>query len=204
MSQKGLAPIGIVLLVAAVAIGGYLIYSGKANLNQQTSSTPTTTPASTTNSNETVDWKIYTSTDHKFSIKYPNEAKISEWTKASEGEDAVILSITGSTQYQGTEFHDGIILKFSSGLLEQRTLKEFVDNQVKENTLPVIAPVDVITVNGLNGYTYTLGGTSKSKIIYLPNSKSDYIKIENVTEDPTNKGFKETTNQILSTFKFTN
>lgn len=48
MDQRGLAPILIVLLIAAT-VGGYLVYSSKVNLSksQQTSSTPTVTTYAT-------------------------------------------------------------------------------------------------------------------------------------------------------------
>lgn len=75
MKQKGLAPILIILLIAAATFG-YLIYSGKINLNQTTTqvSQPSPTP------DETANWKTYTgetlyTTDGSslFTIKYPAE-----------------------------------------------------------------------------------------------------------------------------------
>ncbi len=68
-NQKGLAPILIVLLIAAV-IGGYLVYSGKINLNQKPVAQQTPQPSST--SDETANWKTFINRDAGYSISYPN------------------------------------------------------------------------------------------------------------------------------------
>lgn len=79
MIQKGLAPILIVILIAA-AVGGYLVYSGKINLNQG-KPTPAYRPPdavtmSKSQNDDTANWKTYvgTGTDgvSKFSVKYPS------------------------------------------------------------------------------------------------------------------------------------
>lgn len=76
MKQTGLAPILIVVLIATLAIGGYLIYSQQAKPTpppQQTTQ-PSPTPPVTPTPNgvgETANWKTYTNTDGKYSIKYP-------------------------------------------------------------------------------------------------------------------------------------
>lgn len=67
--QKGLSPILIVLLITAI-IGGYLIYSGKINLNKsQLTPVQTTQPSP---SDETANWKTYSNLESNYSIKYPN------------------------------------------------------------------------------------------------------------------------------------
>lgn len=68
--QKGLAPILIVMLIA-LGIGGYLIYSGKINLNK-TQVPSTATSPSPTNSDEIANWKTYKDNNYAFSFKYPN------------------------------------------------------------------------------------------------------------------------------------
>lgn len=76
MEQRGLAPILIILLLAA-AVGGYLVYSRKINLPQKQI---VQTPASEvspmpTSTEETVMWETYTSKDIYF--KYPSNWNIS-------------------------------------------------------------------------------------------------------------------------------
>ncbi|MDP3974264.1 MAG: hypothetical protein Q8P92_05535 [Candidatus Daviesbacteria bacterium] len=83
MKQKGLAPILIVLLIAA-AIGGYLIYAGKINLNkptpQQTIQPSTTSDASPapTGAVETANWKTYTNKEYRIQFKYPADLSFEE------------------------------------------------------------------------------------------------------------------------------
>ncbi|EKD84777.1 MAG: hypothetical protein ACD_38C00164G0008 [uncultured bacterium] len=79
--QKGLAPILIILLIAA-AVGGYLIYS-KYSVNQtKTPQQNTTSPVPTdvspvpNNAGETTSWKTYTDPQSLFTIKYPNDNAI--------------------------------------------------------------------------------------------------------------------------------
>lgn len=94
MKQKGLAPIVIVILIAVLAVGGYLIYSQlpkpttPPRLTIQPTPAPSSTPTSTpesTNSAETANpdsiganWKAYTNTDGKYSIKYPPSYSLEE------------------------------------------------------------------------------------------------------------------------------
>lgn len=70
MEQKGLAPI-LVVLIIALGIGGYLIYSGKINLNQKYS--PQQTTQTPTASDQTANWKTYTNSSLGFSFSYPKE-----------------------------------------------------------------------------------------------------------------------------------
>lgn len=63
MSQKGLAPILIILLIAT-AIGGYLIYSGKISLPQEQISQNST-------ADETLNWKTYQMDN--VTLRYPSD-----------------------------------------------------------------------------------------------------------------------------------
>ncbi|MCL4366322.1 hypothetical protein M1437_03790, partial [Patescibacteria group bacterium] len=70
----GFAPILIVVLIAVI-IGGYLVYSGKINLNKsQTTNNPITQNLpSTTVRDETTNWKTYENSLSKYTLKYPSE-----------------------------------------------------------------------------------------------------------------------------------
>ncbi len=72
-SQKGLAPILIIFLIA-LAVGGYLLYSNYSDNQTKTVSVLTTTNTApvATSSAETVNWKIYKTEKYNFSMKYPN------------------------------------------------------------------------------------------------------------------------------------
>ena len=74
MTQKGLAPILIVLLIA-LGIGGYLIYTNYSNNFTKPAKYVqiTPTPTESTSIAETANWKTYTNNEYKFSLKYPPE-----------------------------------------------------------------------------------------------------------------------------------
>lgn len=73
MKQKGLAPILIVLLIA-LAVGGYLLYQKQTKPVSISQSSPT--PIA---SDETANWKIFNS-NLSFSFKYPQNF----WITSSE------------------------------------------------------------------------------------------------------------------------
>lgn len=91
--QAGLAPIVLVLLMAALAVGGYLIYSRQAKFTppQQTTQ-PSPSPVTTSVPNdtgvnsepsgsaETTNWKTYTSSKLNLSFKYPSNFSYKEDT----------------------------------------------------------------------------------------------------------------------------
>ncbi|OGE37917.1 hypothetical protein A3B45_01330 [Candidatus Daviesbacteria bacterium RIFCSPLOWO2_01_FULL_39_12] len=83
VNQKGFAPILIIILIAALAIGGYLVYSDKIGVYQnqpkpipspQPMTQPSPSPATiyeSTNSAETANWKTYTHYELGYTVKYP-------------------------------------------------------------------------------------------------------------------------------------
>lgn len=189
MSQKGLAPIIIVILIVA-AIGGYLVYSGKINIPQK--------QTEISNVDETANWKIYTNDKHRFVIKHPNEIRIIP----IKSDYAVNFELWGSTQKENTEFDDGVSLTFRSDSLAGKTLKEFVD--MKAGLGEIIIPVSPVTLAGLEGYTYRERTLGEHTYIYLSPKSGTYFEIVNSTNDPTSKGFQKIVEQMLSTLNFTN
>ena len=118
------------------------------------------------------------------------------------------LGLWGPTQRTQQGFHDGIALGFYIGSLEGKTLKEFVDAEVKKTedskgSSQVIEYPKEIIVGGVNGYSYKISGAGPFTNIYLSPKPNAYFRIIDGTQDPTNQGFKKTVDQILSTFKFT-
>lgn len=197
MNQKGQAFL-IILLIAA-AIGGYLIYSGKINLNQAISQVSQPSPAST---DETTNWKTYTDEVNGFSFKYPTNI-----TPVTDNyEDGVVrLPIQGPTQVNGAVANDGLGLNFKVGVLEDKNLLGFVNDQV-EKLKSKYAEINIqpmkIKINNYDGYTFTASTDGTVKFIYLANSKI-YVEISMIVrEAPKNQGYTKIVDQILSTFKF--
>lgn len=73
MREKGFAPILIIILMA-ILIGGYLVYSGKINLNKSQPTSNQTTQSSATSKDESVNWKTYNSPDGLYTFKYPESS----------------------------------------------------------------------------------------------------------------------------------
>jgi len=69
MNQKGLIPILIVLIIAAL-VGGYLIYQ-KQTKSTSTPSSQQTIQISPSPVDSTANWKTYTNTKYNFQLKYP-------------------------------------------------------------------------------------------------------------------------------------
>lgn len=100
-SQKGLAPIVIVLLIAA-ALGGYLIYQ-----NQSKSVTTPAEQTETSKVDEAGDWETFTNKKYGYSFKYPDGMSpySDVWVPAEESpliETIIFHKMT--PEYQGPEY----------------------------------------------------------------------------------------------------
>ncbi len=143
-------------------------------------------------------WTTYTSAQHGFIIKYPPNVEIYEKTS----EDAVDFVLDGPTQRRQSENSDGLALRFTSGSLGEKTLKDFVLER-SNNGAEILIPFKPTTFAGISGYTYRARGLGASTYIYVLKGQGEYIEIIDYTIDPTGKGFERIVDQILSTFKFT-
>lgn len=101
MREKGFAPLLIIISVAALAIliGGYLIYSGKINLDKLLLPPP---PIYTTKY-ETANWKTYTNKDYSFFFKYPAQFTLKEDIKIQQDSKTIytLLFYTEDQKYSG-------------------------------------------------------------------------------------------------------
>ena len=93
-------------------------------------------------------------------------------------------------------------------LLGEKTLENLINEKAKNDIITkIIKPMSKITLNQINGYTYTTKGfTTSANLVYyffeLPDGQN-YIQIIDGSADPTTKtNFREISMQILSTFKF--
>lgn len=203
----------VLLLMAAVGIGAYLLGSGKLsvslNMGGQSPkpspsvyqySTPTFTPFSI---EPMSGWKTYNDKDGKYSFKYPPEVTLKEY----EG-GTVSVYLWGPTQKEGTEFYDGINLSFKKGAVGgPASLRAAAEKKASE-LKGVFETTDVseVIIAGISGYKFHVKGYIEGDYYYLPLGSGiyepiQYLEIIDSTKDPTNKGFAQTTVQILSTLK---
>lgn len=214
-SKSGFAIILLILLFASLGITGFFIYQNyllKQQIPPKTkfalpSPSPALIPSPTYSIvpsliptvNITANWLTYSNENVAFTFKYPKEISLKE-------EDVIHLSLWGPTQKKDTEFYDGISLTFSFPFkIENTSLKDYVDSKIEESKQisEIIKPREEITINEINGYTYTEQGLGIFQSIYLQSPGIVWtVEIINGTNDPTGQGFKQTVDKILSTFKF--
>ncbi|PIP52246.1 hypothetical protein COX09_02675 [Candidatus Beckwithbacteria bacterium CG23_combo_of_CG06-09_8_20_14_all_47_9] len=151
----------------------------------------------------TADLNIFPIPTLGFSIKIPNEIDL----MVIEGK-TIRLFKSGPTQREEAEIEDGLALFFSKHPLGEKTLENLINEKAKNDIITkIIKPMSKITLNQINGYTYTTKGfTTSANLVYyffeLPDGQN-YIQIIDGSADPTTKtNFREISMQILSTFKF--
>ena len=150
----------------------------------------------------TANWLSYADESVCYTFKYPQEITF----KIRPEEKIIHLSLWGPTQKQDTEFYDGISLSFSFPLeIGGAALSDYVDSQIEESKQhgEILKSKETITINGINGYTYTSQGLGTFQNIFLQSpDKTCTVEITNATADPSNQGYQKTVDKILSTFKF--
>jgi photosystem II reaction center protein PsbP len=203
------AVLSIVMLISLFVTIGWLVYKNN-QLKQEKSlplSTETISPSPTTIISPSIiptidpmeNWQTYSNNEDCFSFKYPKELTFEMQA------DLAHLSIWGPTQKKDTGFYDGLSLTFSPSLTINVPLSDYVDGKIDESKQfgEIIKAKIEITINGINGYTFTTQGMGKFENIYLQaKDKSCTVEITNASVDPTNQGYQEMVNDILSTFEF--
>lgn len=150
-------------------------------------------------------WRAYDNVTNGLSLTFPSEFELDE----NRGGGAFRILFAGPTQKDQTELYDGIGLTFSSGVMNNKALKEIVNLAVADKIKnpvnpgnPIIEYPREITYGNLNGYQYKTQELGEYTIIYLTDGSQKYIRIIKITDDPTNKGFEKMVDKILATLKF--
>lgn len=186
LTQRGFAPILIILLISA-AIGGYLVYSGKIDLpqkqNDQSSATAVDETADEAKPLFYENWKTYTNQKHKFDFKYPEG-----WTIKEEIDPRRAFGLM-STQVSAPSKQSFIDIVVQAGTKEQIE-KELGNNPTKDSMGNIT--VWVQETGGI-GKVYSFPSIIEGQIINIVYGV--------VPESP--KSEVQVIDQILSTFKFT-
>lgn len=198
MTQKGFAPILIVLILAAL-VGGYFLYSKQkpsTPLSQtvQPTSTPSSTPESTnsaetvyTESDRSANWKIYTTEAYK--IEYP-----AEWTIVAS-DYLKTIQLSNQSRTVSINISEG---QYPYGFggpgyeFKKQTIEVFINGE-KIQTQETI-------LNKKKAYVDFQVGTSKYHILFgtgYPAAEDELASLSDYYS------YKNTVLKILSTFKFT-
>lgn len=187
--QKGLAPILIVILIA-LAVGGYLVYS-----KQTTQSTPAPKAASPVpnGTGETANpdsiganWQTYVNTKYKYSLRYPDNWRLITYTQTDDIYKTIGLNPDDSETRQGNE----LSVDIESGTVAERISfhKELgnLNSQPEDLTIADIAAKRFSTTLS-NGDKVTEILLSQGSNLFVVSYKGNYQTI---------------IQKILSTFKF--
>lgn len=230
MKQKGLAPI-LIILVIALGIGSYLIYSGKINFPQkqiactleakicpdETSvgrSGPKCefTPCPSPKVEEEASWKAYTNIKYGFSFKYPENMVVDVYDDAPR---SFTLRLSKGLKYLEADFALTIMTKqydqdgyVGISLAEyERALKNAALNQIYQdpNTKRNFIFLGKKIIDGKEFSILKIQVISDT----VAQSKDELFSTEavglvgdNLYRFPADS--KDLTNQILATLKFTN
>lgn len=201
--QKGIAPILIVILIA-IALGGFLIYQKQTKpilLPQQTPQ-PAANPIDVhIPSGETTGWQIYTNKDYGYVINYP-----SDWILISESEDAHYIQIYGTkaTKFSqvspnnppGSYFAISVI-KAPANLALEEWLKQ--NNTTDQQSA-------IISIDNIRAFKYSqsdiVGDIGKDSFLVWVKKGEKIYKIVSVSFEGYTAPSENVYSQILSTFKF--
>ena len=195
MKQKGLTPMLIVLLVAAV-IGGYLIYqnqSAKPTSPIITVASPAPTGAAETVYTEdtrSANWKTYTNTRYGYRVKYPSDVDFTDTKRGEKINSDNIPSLCCIVLSKDPGFYLGIDVSE-----ETKTLEEYKNQFLSDESGEHYKARDIGMTKFMNEDALTYKKITTSFYVIIKN-KMRYI-VTTITPDD------KLMNQILSTFKFT-
>lgn len=207
VNQKGLAPILIIIILAASLVGGYLVYINYSNNQNKTipplipQSTPQPLPTPT---DETTKWKTYTNIDRSYSFKYPSNIWISSEEfikpggKAEEQEQVIVDNVP---------LVDGVasISVIERGKTLQQNLIEFTNAYIKEYSEFKMSTFKNITVDNRPAIyaEALLNNRETAYFIFIERDNSHLVILDLMGNNETkDQQLKSTFDQILSTFRF--
>lgn len=211
--SKPVAKVAVILLIISlIAVGAYFLLQRNTQTQQSTpESTPTSTPTPTLD--PTAAWEIYTSDEYSF--RYPKGLK-SDTGAAGQGFESIRVQYTGEEQTASgrteTSLFDGysfVVTKVSSDTTktaQQQAQEERANSEENcDSDQSTLSSVTQIQMAGVNASQYSVtecfGDYTSS---YLVNNGNLFrITQLYVGEESEKQEYKATTDQILSTFEFT-
>ncbi len=192
----------IVFAILLVLGGGYLLYAkfGKGKTTSSTSPSPVVTTSisaavsPTTSSSVPADWKTYTNSSYKYSVKYPADWQLNDYPQRVAFSESKLLPDTDQM-----------------GIVEILILSESKNDAMKEAYDALSgagAPtIDITTIDGADAVKYSGkpsenvmgGGTHRMIVVFERNGVVYFAE----AIDNGNSTIISRFNQMLSSFKFT-
>lgn len=194
--NKGIAPIIVIIIIVAIAIigGGAVFY-----YTREVQPTTQMQQNTETENNQTADWKTYTNTQYEFEFQYPKGWIINDNLTLN----TCCLNVSNyDLLKKQNQFLDNGEIKIQIAHYTKQasiTLIDFVASQTYIESSIKATYLENIDIAGIQAVKSNLTGDG---IYYLPKSQIEGIAIT-IFSNPQDS-FKNTVNQILSTFKFTN
>lgn len=215
--KKKSLPVAMSLLIILLILSlGALVYFVFQNMQLQkqitafkvgyqvASNLASPTPVAT--ADPTSSWGTYNGVSNDYSFKHPIDLK-SDTTSAGAGFESIRFMFVGPVQIASgrtqTELFDGYFFSVTKvGPLAQFDPNTEVTKQQQNSkeTCPQVSDVTEVTVSGSTAFKYTC--PNNYDLIYVTNGKNTYYITQFYTGDNLNS-YKAITDQILSTFKFT-
>ncbi|MCR4305513.1 MAG: hypothetical protein NUV73_00325 [Candidatus Daviesbacteria bacterium] len=225
--QAGLAPILIIILIAAVAgLAGFLIYSQQpkpAPPQQTTQSSPTPSVIPTPNGiGETTNWKTYQDNNYHFSIQYPQSWIIEHTNQFNtalpkntivfqrhEGTwDIPIVSVSNNSKVTDIEYLRKLNCDFSRLCSSEgeTDLQTFLINGLKVAKLTLLQPPEIHqSMDGIQMATETALISTTQGSFWISNTyiykTASFVRLNDYDAQ---KKSLDIFHKMLSTFKFTN
>lgn len=203
--QKGFAPILVVLIIAALAFGGFY-YFGTQRPKTSPQIVKSTQVISTPATDETANWKTYTSTESKYTFKYPQDWNFPSGISHGCGST---ISSPSSEKMSLTicELGDNTINSEADFLKKEQSVNLGTYALVSQMQIKVNNYTGIETESQGPTGKYAAPGVLNDQIdvtIYRPGFTFNTLSISFSMEDQSqfDQG-KEIFDKILSTFKFT-
>lgn len=147
-------------------------------------------------------WETYVNEEMGFSLEHPADVRVDEPGGAGEG---IRFSVWGPTQATDTELYDGLALSVRKRTLEPTiSLRSYAEDQARQlsDVGTILEAVHEESIAGKSGYAFTVDSLGVFTIIFLPAENSDIYEISYIAADPTQQGFADIVEEMLSSIEF--
>lgn len=211
-----LLPLILILLFLSATTATAFLYFQNQSLKSQLSSLTQVianpegtlsepTPEAMMEEDPTADWKTYINPTQTYSFKHPN-GLLSDTKASGSGYESIKFTLVGPTQIASgrtqTELFDGYSFSVTKiGPSEQYKAQIEIDKQIEDSkgACQEVDPAETVIVNNIQAYRYFGNCLGTFYTIFISDGRDTY----RISQLFTNDNYKLITDQILSTFEFT-